>query len=81
MKSSLLIQVLIKQNLKLNMNQILKQIAIQIIAVILIMFGFLSLLYGATGQNIFTVIGSIIICVPAQLVWIKQLNKLIKRYE
>ena len=77
MKSSLLIQVLIKQNLKLNMNQILKQIAIQIIAVILIMFGFLSLLYGATGQIIFTVIGSIIICVPAQLVWIKQLKKLI----
>ena len=58
------------------MKQILKQIVIQIIAVILIMFGFLSLLYGATGQIIFTVIGSIIICVPAQLVWIKQLQKL-----
>ena len=77
MKSSLLIQVLFKQNLKLNMKQILKQIAIQIIAVILIMFGFLSLLYGATGQIIFTIIGTTIICVPAHYVWIKQLKKLI----
>ena len=58
------------------MKQILKLIAIEIIALILILFGFLSLLYGATGQIIFTVIGSIIICVPAQLVWIKQLQKL-----
>ena len=59
------------------MKQLLKQIAIQIIAIFLIMFGFLSLLYGATGQIIFTIIGSIIICIPAQCVWIKQLKKLI----
>lgn len=59
------------------MKQILKQIAIQIIALILILFGFLSLLYGATGHIIFTIIGSTIICVPAQCVWLRQLKKLI----
>ena len=59
------------------MKQILKHIAIEIIALILIMFGLLSLLHGATGQIIFTVIGSTIICVPAHYVWIKQLKKLI----
>ena len=59
------------------MKQILKQIAIEIIAIMLIMFGFLSLLYGATGHIIFTIIGSTIICVPAQCVWLRQLKKLI----
>ena len=59
------------------MKQILKQIAVQIIAIMLIIFGFLSLLYVATGHIIFTIIGSTIICFPAQCVWLRQLKKLI----
>ncbi len=59
------------------MKKILKQIIIQIIGLIIMMFGLLSLLYGASGHIIFTMIGSTIIGVPAYYVWTKQLKKLI----
>ena len=59
------------------MKKILKQIVIQIIGLLIIMFGLLSLLYGASGHTIFSMIGGIIIGVPAYYIWIQQLKKLI----
>ena len=59
------------------MKKVLKQIVIQIIGLLILMFGLLSLLYGASGHIIFTMIGGIIIGVPANYIWIQQLKKLI----
>ena len=59
------------------MKKILRQIVIQIIVLLIVMFGLLSLLYGASGHIIFTIIGGIIIGVPANYIWLKQLKKII----
>ena len=59
------------------MKKVLKQIVIQIIGLIIMLFGLLSLLYGARGHIIFTIIGGIIIGFPANYIWIQQLKKLI----
>ena len=59
------------------MKQILKQIVVQIIVLLIMMFGLLSLVYGASGHIIFTMIGGIIIGVPANYIWLQQLKKII----
>ena len=59
------------------MKKIFKQIVIQIIVLLVVMFGLLSLLYGASGHTIFTMIGGIIIGIPANYIWLKQLKKII----
>ena len=59
------------------MKKILRQIVIQIIVLLVVMFGLLSLLYGASCHIIFTMIGGIIIGIPANYIWLKQLKKII----
>ena len=59
------------------MKKILKQIVIQMIVLLMVMFGFLLLLYGASGHVIFTMIGGVIVGVHANYIWLKQLKKII----
>ena len=59
------------------MKKILRQIVIQINVLLIVMFGLLSLLYGASGHIIFIMIGGIIVGVPANYIWLKQLKKII----